>query len=141
MSLKGTHKILEDEVGLPQVSAPPCRGKKVDGRSIILAASLIVGILISVGLSVFAGGFRAEVLAVVPVICVPSLFHKFVIPERPGLKHRLLVAGFYLGVWGIWPMLYLEAVVKAGWASAAFCFYGVVVFACFALGAFLPKWL
>ena len=141
MSLKGTHKILEDVAGLPPVSTPARKRAAGGGRNVMLAVSVALGAAVVIAFSARAGKFEPAFLPAALVACVPALFHKFVVPERPSVKHGFLVAGFYLGLWGLWPVLYLYTMAKASWASVLFGVYGVAVFACFALGAFLPKWV
>lgn len=136
MSLKGTRSILAAHTKGAAVVQPKIRRNV---RNIMLAVSAILCAIVAAVIAL-ARGVGPGCLAAA-VIFVPALAHKFLIPDRPDLKHRFLVAGFYLGAWGIWPMLYLHTMVKAAWAGVLFSVYGVLVLACFLLGAFLPSWL
>ena len=129
MSLKGTHKILEETMGLPPVSAVPKRRKGRSFRNAMLAISLLLGII----------GFDSRFFLVLPIVCLPSLFHRFVIPDRPDAKHYFQIAAMYVTVWGVLPVIYLHTINAI--PDAAGYLYLAIVLLLWALGAFLPSWL
>ena len=139
MSLKGTHKILEETMGLPPVSAVPKRRKGRSFRNAMLAISLLLGIIAVAAVSSLTKGFDSRFFLVLPIVCLPSLFHRFVIPDRPDTKHYFQIAAMYVTVWGVLPVIYLHTINAI--PDAAGYLYLAIVLLLWALGAFLPSWL
>ena len=139
MSLKGTHKILEDAAGLPPVDSKEQRksGRR-NIRGIMLWVSFCVGIVSVIILS-FAFGFDWIYLCVAIVACIPALFHKFVIPERPDMRHYFQVAAMYATVWGAVPFVCLYT-AKLLPDVGGYMFLGALLLL-WCLGAFLPRWM
>ena len=139
MSLKGTHKILEKKVGLSPISAPGSdKRSRRNVRNIMLVISLILGLIVTTALSIFTKEFDISSFASILIICIPSLYHKFVIPEKTHLKHYFQVAAIYVTVWGLPVVLLLENYYFSRPLTIA---YAVVFALLWLLGAFLPSWL
>ncbi len=112
---------------------------KTNTRRIMLAVSVLVGCCMAAAVCKLVGKFTPAALAVVGLACIPALFHLFVVPDDPALKHRFQVAAMYATVWGVVPVLCLHT-AKILPDVGGYIYLGVLLLL-WGLGAFLPKWI
>jgi len=106
-------------------------------RIIMLAVSLVIGIIVSVVMTRATGEFSPlACFGSVAGVCIPSIFHVALCPKYMRAKHYCLVSGAYLLVWGV-PLLLIVDKLLFPLPHALLLAVSIVAFALIGLGAFL----
>ncbi len=106
-------------------------------RNIMLVVSAVLGLAAALALVSVVHEWNPAYLFVVLIICIPAIYHKFVIPEYPRVKHYFQVAAFYLAAWGFPVFLWLYT--SGSLPEPVGFAYLAALLITFALGAFLPR--
>lgn len=136
------------EVAVRPASKPEKKSRvKWDVQSIMLAISLVIGLILSAAFSIWMREVIESTLeavflffVIVLIICIPALFHKFVIGKCSGIKDYCKVAAHYIVFWGYPIVGYISLNNdESAWSSPFTIIVFVAGLLCYTLGAFLPK--
>lgn len=106
-------------------------------RNIMLVVSAVLGIAAALALVSAVHEWNPAYLVAVLVFCIPALYHKFVIPEYPRIRHYFQLAALYLTCWGV--PVFLLVYASGSLPEPVGYAYLAALLITWALGAFLPR--